>query len=230
MKTFLFGIRKQKSPSQSANVSDTLTLKPGQCNLTAYVAAIKRIPLQNRKENCRGVPLTAAALQPFWTRYVPTLGLGISKKIFPDDYSAILTCAYYLISEGQALSRAEKWSRQALTPYGAVLADQRISELLVRITPALAQDFFSAWIEYNRGDKYYCMDITSVSSYSELNEFVSYGYNRDREKLPQVNLLMVSGHTSHLPLFFRTMPGSIHDVSTMDESLKRLDQIGRAHV
>lgn len=154
------------------------------------------------------------------------IGLGhILKKIFPDDYSAILTCAYYLISEGQALSRAEKWSRQALTPYGAVLADQRISELLVRITPALAQDFFSAWIEYNRGDKYYCMDITSVSSYSELNEFVSYGYNRDREKLPQVNLLMVSGHTSHLPLFFRTMPGSIHDVSTMDESLKRLDLV-----
>ena len=69
------------------------------------------------------------------------------------------------------------------------------------------------------------MDITSVSSYSELNEFVSYGYNRDREKLPQVNLLMVSGHTSHLPLFFRTMPGSIHDVSTMDESLKRLDLV-----
>ena len=69
------------------------------------------------------------------------------------------------------------------------------------------------------------MDITSVSSYSEMNEFVSYGYNRDKEKLPQVNLLMVSGHTSRLPLFFRAMPGSIHDVSTMEESLKRFDLV-----
>ena len=69
------------------------------------------------------------------------------------------------------------------------------------------------------------MDITSVSSYSELNEFVSYGYNRDKEKLPQINLLMVSGHTSHLPLFYRTIPGSIRDVNTMDESLGRLELV-----
>jgi transposase len=154
------------------------------------------------------------------------IGLGhILKKSFPNDWDAILTCAYYLVSEGQALSRAEKWSQQAVTPYGAVLADQRISELLIRITPELVQGFFSAWMEHNSCDRYYCMDITSVSSYSELNEFVSYGYNRDKEKLPQVNLLMVSGHTSRLPLFFRAMPGSIHDVSTMDESLKRLDLV-----
>ena len=149
----------------------------------------------------------------------------ILEKVFANDWKAILTCAYYLVSEGQALSRAEKWSAQALTPYGTILADQRISELFTRITPTLAQDFFSAWIEHNRGDKYYCMDITSVSSYSELNEFVSYGYNRDKEKLPQINLLMVSGHTSHLPLFYRTIPGSIRDVNTMDESLGRLELV-----
>lgn len=149
----------------------------------------------------------------------------ILKKIFPNDWAAILTCAYYLVSEGQALSRAEKWSQQTVTPYGAMLADQRISELLLRIRPELMQGFFSAWLEQNISDKYYCMDITSISSYSEINEFVSYGYNRDKEKLPQVNLLMVSGHTSHLPLFFRTMPGSIRDVSTMDENLERLDLI-----
>lgn len=149
----------------------------------------------------------------------------ILKKVFPDDWAAILTCAYYLVSEGQALYRVEKWSQQAVTPSGAILADQRVSELLVRITPELVQSFFSAWLDHNSNDRYYCMDITSISSYSELNEFISYGYNRDREKLPQVNLLMVSGHTSHLPLFFRTIPGSIHDVSTMEESLVRLDLV-----
>ena len=147
-------------------------------------------------------------------------GLGyILKKFFPNDWDAILTCAYYLVSEGHALSRAEKWSQQAITPYGTMLAGQRISELLVRITPELVQGFFSAWLEHNSGDRYYCMDITSISSYSEMDEFVSYGYNRDREKLPQINLLMVSGHTSRLPLYFRTMPGSIKDVSTTKWSL-----------
>lgn len=37
---------------------------------------------------------------------------------------------------------------------------------------------------------------------------------------------MVSRHTSHFPLFFRTMTGSINDdVSTMDESPDRLDLV-----
>lgn len=149
----------------------------------------------------------------------------VLSRIFPQDSAAILTCAYYLVSEGQALSRAEQWSRHTLTPCGGVLADQRISELLLRITPSLTEDFFKAWIDWNRSQEYYCMDITSVSSYSELNSFVSYGYNRDGEDLPQINLLMVTGQESHIPLFYRPLPGSIKDVTTLDESLHRLELV-----
>lgn len=149
----------------------------------------------------------------------------VLSRIFPQDSAAILTCAYYLISEGQALSRAEQWTRHTMTPCGGILSDQRISELLRRITPSLTEDFFKAWIDWNRSQEYYCMDITSVSSYSELNEFVSYGYNRDGEDLPQINLLMVTGQESHLPLFYRALQGSIKDVSTLDESLRRLELV-----
>lgn len=146
-------------------------------------------------------------------------------RVFPQDSAAILTCAYYLVSEGQSLSRAEQWTAHTMTPCGGVLSDQRISELLQRITPSLTEDFFKAWIDWNRSQEYYCMDITSVSSYSEMNHFVSYGYNRDGEDLPQINLLMVTGQVSHMPLFYRALPGSIRDVSTLDESLSRLELV-----
>ena len=63
------------------------------------------------------------------------------------------------------------------------------------------------------------MDITSVSSYSELIEFVRYRHNRDNERLPQVNLLTVNGETSHRPLYFRALPGNIKDVSMLVEML-----------
>ena len=42
-------------------------------------------------------------------------------------------------------------------------------------------------------DDYLCYDITSISSYSQGNEFVRHGYNRDREPLPQVNMAMLFG-------------------------------------
>ena len=149
------------------------------------------------------------------------------QKVFPEDWSAILCCAYYLISEGNALSRVEQWSRQAITPYEKILADQRVSELLTRISTDKIREFFKLWFEQNKeDDDYYCMDVTSVSSYSEQNEFVRRGYNRDREKhLSQINLLMISGHTSHLPLAYQVLPGSVSDVTSMRGAVRQLDLI-----
>ena len=69
------------------------------------------------------------------------------------------------------------------------------------------------------------MDITSISSYSEFIEFVRWGYNRDGEELPQINLLMLTGEKSRLPMYYRIISGSIKDVSTLQESLENLELI-----
>ena len=142
---------------------------------------------------------------------------------FEDDWEQIAACAYFLVSEGAALSRMERWAYAHATPYNNILTSQRISELLVRITGERQMRFFSSWIEQNRSNEYYAMDVTSVSSYSEMIEFVRYGYNRDKERLPQVNILMVSGETSRTPLFYRVLPGSIKDVSTLCDTLGMLE-------
>lgn len=69
---------------------------------------------------------------------------------------------------------------------------------------------------------YLCYDITSVSSYSELNEYIKYGHNRDNEKLPQLNLAMLFGQNSGLPVYFQRMPGNISDVTTLHNLLATL--------
>lgn len=74
------------------------------------------------------------------------------KAVFPDDWERILTCAYYLVSEGGALAHVEKWQRAFSSPYEEKLTSQRISELITRITPSLGQDFFSMWAGLNRQD------------------------------------------------------------------------------
>ena len=43
-------------------------------------------------------------------------------------------------------------------------------------------------------------DVTSISSYSKGIESLEWGYNRDKEKLPQLNLGMYYGESSGLPL------------------------------
>lgn len=156
----------------------------------------------------------------------------ILKQVFSEDWQQILTCAYFLVSEGDALCHAEKWSATNLSPYGKSLVSQRISELLSRINRGMQQDFFKAWIKHNCKDEYYALDITSVSSYSEFIDFVRYGYNRDGEDIPQINMLMISGEKSRMPLYYQAIPGSIKDVSTLKHTLKQLECIeaGKLHL
>lgn len=150
----------------------------------------------------------------------------VLRTSFPDDWKRILTCAYYLACEGGALCHAEQWSARNQHPYGEMLADQRISELLCRLTPSMQQNFFTQWIAANHGKECFALDITSISSYSELVEYVQWGYNRDGETLPQVNLLMVTSEDSRLPIYYRILQGSIKDVSTLKESLDNLGLLG----
>jgi hypothetical protein len=52
--------------------------------------------------------------------------------------------------------------------------------------------------------------VTSVSSASETNPFVEWGYNRDKGKMPQVGIALLSGISALLP-------DSVSDVTCVDE-------------
>lgn len=149
------------------------------------------------------------------------LGLGaLLKSCFPKEYSQILTMAYYLVSRGAPLSHCGTWCKTHAHPYGELLTDQRITEVLRAITTGGKQTFLSRWMKNILQDDYLCYDITSISSYSELNEYIKYGHNRDNEKLPQLNLAMLFGQSSGLPVYFQRMPGNITDVTTLNNLLE----------
>ena len=128
--------------------------------------------------------------------------------------------AYYLVSHGGALSHCELWSKNHAPDLTATLTSQRITDILCSITIDEKQTFCSKWIDKVLEDDYLCYDITSVSSYSELNEYIKYGHNRDNEKLPQLNLAMLFGQKSRLPVYFQQMPGNITDVTTLSNLVK----------
>ena len=54
-------------------------------------------------------------------------------------------------------------------------------------------------------------DVTSISSYSTGIRDLEWGYNRDKERLPQINMGMYYGEECGLPLYYRVYPGSISD-------------------
>lgn len=144
----------------------------------------------------------------------------ILKKTFPDKWEEMLTCAFFEVSERKPLYLCEQWSDSTQTPLGKVFTSQRISELLQSISDNERMDFFQAWGDYRAEQEYLAFDITSVSSYSKMIEMIEYGYNRDKEDLPQINIGMLFGETSCLPIFYNFYPGSIRDVSTLSNMIK----------
>lgn len=149
------------------------------------------------------------------------LGLrSLLKSCFPKNHHQILTVAYYLTAQGGPLSHCGTWCKSHAPLLEESLSSQRISELLAAITIDEKQTFFNKWMNKVLEDDYLCYDITSISSYSELNEYIKYGHNRDLENLPQLNLAMLFGQKGRLPVYFQRLPGNITDVATLHNLLK----------
>ncbi|RJX26963.1 MAG: IS1634 family transposase [Dethiobacter sp.] len=152
-----------------------------------------------------------------------TTELGLDKVLkacFPKAYQQILCMAYYLTMRGDPLSHCEAWSKSHAHPYNSTLTSQRISEILKSLNNDGQQTFFAKWGKKVLENDYLCYDITSVSSYGELNEYVKYGYNRDGEKLRQINLALLFGQESQLPVYYNRLPGNITDITTLHNLLK----------
>ena len=141
------------------------------------------------------------------------------KSCFPQEYRQIQAMAYYLASRGGSLSSCEAWCKSH-THSSECLTSQRISEILRSISIDKKQTFFSKWANKVLENDYLCYDITSISSYSKLNEYIKYGYNRDKDNLPQLNLAILFGQKGRLPVYFERTPGNITDVNTLHNILK----------
>jgi len=161
-----------------------------------------------------------------------TQEFGIDKlltKCFPNYADQILTMAYYLAIDGRALSHCEQWCQSHAPSMAKSLTSQNISQILNAMTFDARQTFLLKWMHQIAGNGYFCYDITSISSYAESNEYIKYGYNRDNESLPQLNLAVLFSQETKLPAYFHRMPGSITDVTTIHNLLKtfKLMEIGK---
>jgi transposase len=150
------------------------------------------------------------------------------QEVFPHHWQEILTCAFYEVSERKPMYLCEPWSLATKTIDNLLLSSQRISELLQDLGKMDSErlTFFHQWTRQRAEREYLAFDITSISSYSQLMEYLEFGYNRDGEDLPQVNLGILFGQTSLLPIFYRLHQGSIRDMSTLATMLEYVKEFG----
>lgn len=151
------------------------------------------------------------------------------KESLPGCWMEYFTLACYMISTGDPLMYCKDWLVDMESyPVGS-LSSQRISELLMDLPAEGREAFYKGWYAVHDDKEYLALDITSESSYSELIEDVEWGYNRDHERLPQINLCMMMGETSRLPIHQTVYAGSHKDVRTLTTSLSRFEAATGKH-
>ena len=144
----------------------------------------------------------------------------VLKESLPSCWEKVITLAFFMLSTGEPAMYCEDWlMRTESMPCGS-MSSQKISELLSAISTEERMTFYEKWGELRSELEYMALDITSISSYSEFIGDVEWGYNRDNEQLPQINVCMLLGEKSGLPIFQTTYSGSIKDVSTLKTTLQ----------
>jgi len=162
-------------------------------------------------------------------KIVERLGLGpLVRTVWPEKAAEILFLAIYQVLEARPLYLARPWAESADVDPLLDLSSQRISRLM----EDLGRDeerrlrFLGSWVEHQGDLRGIFFDITSLSSSSKLIEEIEWGYNRDGDNLPQINLGMIVGQPSELPLAYRIYPGSVADVTTLKNILRLMAEWG----
>jgi transposase len=159
----------------------------------------------------------------FLTSLAESLGmLDILKEAIPHYWSEYLTLAIYLLCTEDPLMYCGSWLEDTETLPVGDLGSQRISELLHAVSDEDRIEFYRGWSQYRSEREYLALDITSISSWSSLIEDVEWGYNRDHENLPQINVCMLMGEHSRLPVFPTVYSGSLKDVSTLKATVEEI--------
>lgn len=151
------------------------------------------------------------------------------KESLSGCWTEYFTLACYMVSTGEPLMYCEDWLKDTESYPVRPLSSQRISELLTALPAEGREAFYGNWYAAHNDKEYLALDITSESSYSELIEDVEWGYNRDHEQLPQVNLCMMMGETSRLPIHQSVYAGSHKDVCTLTTTLSRFEATTGKH-
>ena len=150
----------------------------------------------------------------------------ILEKCFPNKWRQILATAFYMLCVGNVMMYIDDWFDETDVPFAERMDDQQISRLFASITYGERTNFFKEWVKLRSEREYIAYDVTSVSTYSKGIDIAEWGYNRDNEKIPQINIGMFYGAESRLPVYYNVYSGSVPDKSHLAFMMEGAGKLG----
>ena len=148
----------------------------------------------------------------------------LEQEFGPEDGGQIFSLASYCATEGSPMYLYENWAYQTAGQNSFARSSQSLSVFLHRLggDEKSRLRFWAKWAQRHGKNRNLVFDLSSISTYSQGMEYAEWGYNRDGEDLPQINVGMIYSDRPGMPLGYKVYPGSVGDVSTMKNLIHHL--------
>lgn len=160
---------------------------------------------------------------------IEELNIGnIFNELFPEGKSnLILTIAMNRIINPVSMDNIKTWYERTylheLYENKLPLSSSSLSTFLEKLgTSSINMEFSSRFVKRFKKGGALVYDVTSLSSHSKLMDLLEYGYNRDGDGLPQLNLAVAVHKEQGLPIYYDIYPGSIADTSILHNTIEKL--------
>ncbi len=155
--------------------------------------------------------------------------IPLIKNIFGNDSDTLLALLTYRLCHTGAMMYANTWYEGNYAKFqyqNAQLKSQRISDFLKIIgEESIQRKFFHEYLsQFCNTKNGIIIDATSLPNqiHTPLTAWGRSGEEIDK----QIRFLLVVDKESGLPVYFRTLPGNIVDVSTVQNTMDELNQYG----
>ncbi|MFZ2654627.1 MAG: hypothetical protein WAX69_06885, partial [Victivallales bacterium] len=147
------------------------------------------------------------------TRTAAEMGLGktLEEAFGKEDAGKIFSLAAFCATENAPMYLFPDWAGTTDGMEQFSMSSQQTSFLMNRLgdDEYAREVFWKKWAKLHGEKRNIVFDITSISSYASHEGLQEFGYNRDGESLPQINMGMIYGDDEDLPLGYRIYQGSI---------------------
>ena len=138
----------------------------------------------------------------------------------------VLTMAYFPFVENLSYNQMAQWQKEVKAPSPRELNSVNITRLTQTITEQNRMDMFRLRAKRIGKDELCAVDSTSMSTYGFNLVDIRWGKNKEHLPLRQTLEVVVYSLTSHMPIYYKELPGNMPDCRTVEMILKELEHAG----
>ena len=138
----------------------------------------------------------------------------------------VLTLAYFPFIENLPYNQLSQWRKEVKAPSEHELNSVSITRLTQSITERHRMDLFRCRARRVGRDELCAVDSTSMSTYGFNLVDIRWGKNKERLPLRQTLEVVVYSLTSHMPIYYKELPGNMPDCRTVGLIMRELEHAG----